>query len=172
MNGNNKIKQTMKKLFLFGALLCALGMFVACGDKDNSNLIVGKWDVQTYHFLQRDFYQDTSWIRDEATFNLPDTSYIGYDAAEFFADGTMCWHMNDNYYGYYGHEYPEPYLTLRWWIEDDRLLLERGPDSLGHVKWDYKIKELDKKNLVIETTQDDYPYHEYTEDYTFKRRND
>ena len=62
-------------------------------------------------------------------------------------------------------------MTLRWWIDGDRLLLERGPDSLGYVKWNYKIKELDKKNLVIETTQD-YSDHEYTEDYTFKRMDD
>ena len=33
----------MKKLFLLGAMVCALGMFAACGDKDNSNLIIGNW---------------------------------------------------------------------------------------------------------------------------------
>ena len=40
----------MKKIFLLGAMVCTLGMFAACGDKDNSNLIIGNWSstAQSY----------------------------------------------------------------------------------------------------------------------------
>ena len=40
----------MKKIFLLGAMVCALGMFAACGDKDNSNIIIGTWSntAQSY----------------------------------------------------------------------------------------------------------------------------
>mgnify|MGYP002624182011 CR=1 FL=1 len=40
----------MKKVGLIGAMVCALGLFAACGDKDNSNSIIGTWSntAQSY----------------------------------------------------------------------------------------------------------------------------
>ncbi len=40
----------MKKIFLLGAMVCALGMMTACGDKDKSDLIIGTWNntAQSY----------------------------------------------------------------------------------------------------------------------------
>ena len=163
----------MKKAFLTLAVLCTLGMFGACDDKDYSELIICTWDVQTYRFLRVDYYQDTSWIRDDEIYNVSDTNYIGFDAAEFFADGIMRWHLNEKYQAIYGNEFPDHYMTLRWSINDNILYIERGPDSLGHVKWEYEIKELNDRNLVIELHErviENLNNYEYTESYALKRR--
>lgn len=159
----------MKKVFLALAVLCGIGMLCACDDKDYSELIIGTWDVQTYSFLHVDYYQDTSWIRDEEIYNVSDTNYIGFDAAEFFADGIMRWHTNENYQAFYGNES----ITLSWSINEAKLYIERGPDSLGHVEWEYEIKELNDRNLVIERHDrviQDFNNYEYTESYALKRR--
>ena len=40
----------MKKLFLLGAMVCALGMFAACGEKETystTHPIVGEWEYQS-----------------------------------------------------------------------------------------------------------------------------
>ena len=163
----------MKKAILTLAVLCTLGMFCACDDKDYSELIIGTWDVQTYRFLHVDYYQDTSWIRDDEIYNVSDTNYIGFDAAEFFDDGIMRWHLNEKYQAIYGNEFPDHYMTLRWSINDNILYIERGPDSLGHVTWEYEIKELNDQNLVIELHErviENLNNYEYTESYALKRR--
>lgn len=159
----------MKKVFLTLAVLCGIGMLCACDDKDYSELIIGTWDVQTYSFLHVDYYQDTSWIRDDEIYNVSDTNYIGFDAAEFFADGIMRWHTNEMYQAFYGNES----ITLSWSINDNILYIERGSDSLGYVKWEYEIKELNDRNLVIELHDrviQDFNNYEYTESYALKRR--
>jgi len=116
-----------------------------------------------------DYYQDTSWIRDDEIYNVSDTNYIGFDAAEFFADGIMRWHTNENYQAFYGNES----ITLSWSINEAKLYIERGPDSLGHVEWEYEIKELNDRNLVIERHDrviQDFNNYEYSESYALKRR--
>ena len=159
----------MKKAFLTLAVLCTLGMFCACDDKDYSELIIGTWDVQTYRFLSVDYYQDTSWIFDDEIYNVSDTNYIGFDAAEFFADGIMRWHTNENYQAFYGNES----ITLSWSINEAKLYTERGPDSLGYYKLEYEIKKLSDRDLVIERHDrviQDFNNYEYTESYALKRR--
>ena len=42
-DSNRKKSVNMKKGLALGAMVCALGLFAACGDNDNSNLIIGTW---------------------------------------------------------------------------------------------------------------------------------
>ena len=164
-----------KPLAFFTVLALGAMLLISCGkdNKDHSKLIIGTWDVQTYHFSYVDYYEDTSWIRNEGMYNVSDTCYIGFDAAEFFVDGIMRWHLNEKYQAIYGNEFPDQYLTLRWSINDNILYLERGPDSLGHVTWEYEIKELNDQNLVIELHErviENLNNYEFTESYALKRR--
>ena len=85
----------------------------------------------------------------------------------------MRWHLNEKYQDIYGNEFPDHYMTLRWSINDNILYIERGPDSLGHVTWEYEIKELNDQNLVIELHErviENLNNYEYTESYALKRR--
>lgn len=159
----------MKKNLLLGALLCALGMFAACGDKDNSSLIVGKWEVQNIHYVVDDH---TAGTHNEYTLNATDSTYIGYDTVEFDADGTTRWHLNDRYVQ--EGMYPYSYRDFNWYIKGDSLIVWVEFESNRWFTFD--IKELDGKKLVVEEYYDkpeEYSHHhlEGTNRYTFKRVN-
>ena len=78
----------MKKVFAIMIVAAFVTTMVSCNKNNQSKeeLIVGKWDVQTYHCWLHDFTMDTY---EDATYTpATDTNYRGYDAAEFYSDGT------------------------------------------------------------------------------------
>ena len=168
----------MKKSFILYATLFLLAAMTACGNKDDKpgykEQIVGKWNVQTYYHGIHDFNDENPWSTDgsytqEETWNLPDTSYSGYDWAEFKADGTTCWHMNDHF----AHEcsHSDPNVNSEWLIKGDTLLIN---PSMPNTNGKFAIKELDSVTLIIEQYHKVSPYHEHhgweeTHRHTFKR---
>lgn len=159
----------MKKTLLLGALLCAIGMFAACGDKDNLNPIVGKWDVQNIHHVVDDH---TAGTHNEYTQNVTDSAYVGYDTVEFNADGSTRWHMNDRYVQQ--GRYPYSYRDFNWYIKGDSLIV--WAESEENRWFTFEIMELDGKKLVVEEYYDnpeEYGHHhlEGTNRYTFKKVN-
>ncbi len=155
----------MKKVFAIMIVAAFVTTMVSC-NKDNQSkeeLIVGKWDVQTYHCWLHDFTMDTY---EDATYTpATDTNYRGYDAAEFYSDGTTRWHMSDLYV--HDGMFTEPYRHFEWRISGDSLFVS----TMAH----YAIKELNKETLVIEeymnNGHEEYSHHhlEQIHRYTFKR---
>ena len=144
---------------------------VSCNKNNQSKeeLIVGKWDVMTYHGWFHDFTLDTH--QDVTCTPATDTNYVGYDAAEFYADGTTRWHMSDKYV--HDGMYTEPYRHFEWRISGDSLFVSTNWSDGSVLK--YAIKELNNETLVIEqytnNGHSEYSHHhwEQTQCYTFKR---
>ena len=144
---------------------------VSCNKNNQSKeeLIVGKWDVMTYHGWFHDFTLDTS--QDITCTPATDTNYVGYDAAEFYADGTTRWHMSDKYV--HDGMFTDPYRHFEWRISGDSLFVSTNWFEGSVLK--YAIKELNNETLVIEQYTNnghpEYSHHhwEQTQCYTFKR---
>lgn len=160
----------MKKTLIIFAALFALVAMIACNDKtDNKELIVGKWEVQTCYHWYHDFTDES--LSFEEISAPADTNYIGYNSAEFNADGTSRWHMNDRYVQ--GGMFTDPFRHFNWCISEDSLFVYTG--TLENAMWKFAIKELDGKNLVVEeytnNGHQDYSHHHWEQilRYTFKR---
>ena len=144
---------------------------VSCNKNNQSKeeLIVGKWDVMTYHGWFHDFTLDTH--QDVTCTPATDTNYVGYDAAEFYADGTTRWHMSDKYV--HDGMYTDPYRHFEWRINGDSLFVSTNWFEGSVLK--HAIKELNNETLVIEQYTNnghpEYSHHhwEQTQCYTFKR---
>ena len=144
---------------------------VSCNKNNQSKeeLIVGKWDVMTYHGWFHDITLDTS--QDITCTPATDTNYVGYDAAEFYADGTTRWHMSDKYV--HDGMFTDPYRHFEWRISGDSLFVSTNWFEGSVLK--YAIKELNNETLVIEQYTNnghpEYSHHhwEQTQCYTFKR---
>ena len=132
-------------------------------DPDFEKLIVGKWEVKTCYHWYHDLTDEN--LSSEELFTLPDANYIGYDSIEFNADKTSRWHRSDLYVQQ--GMYDDPYITFNWRIIDDTLIVA------SQVK--YAIKELNKKDLVIEEYAnnggEEYGHHHWEQihRYTLKR---
>lgn len=159
----------MKKTIILCAVLAAL-LTTACdpkGPKDEEpnyeGLIIGKWEVKTYYHLQHDFTDES--LSFEASYTLPDTTYVGYDSIVFNTDRTSHWHMTDLYVS--SGMFSDPYKHFSWTISDDTLIIE------SQTK--YAIQELNSDNLVIEAYEnnghEEYGHHhlEQIHRYTLKR---
>ncbi len=160
----------MKKTLIIFATFFALVAMIACNDKtDYKELIVGKWEVQTCYHWYHDFTDES--LSFEEISAPADTNYIGYDSAEFNADGTSRWHMNDRYVQ--GGMFTDPFRHFNWCISEDSLFVYTG--TLENAMWKFAIKELDGKNLVVEeytnNGHQDYSHHHWEQilRYTFKR---
>ena len=144
---------------------------VSCNKNNQSKeeLIVGKWDVMTYHGWFHDITLDTH--QDVTCTPATDTNYVGYDAAEFYADGTTRWHMSDKYV--HDGMFTDPYRHFEWRINGDSLFVSTNWFEGSVLK--YAIKELNNETLVIEQYTNnghpEYSHHhwEQTQCYTFKR---
>ena len=144
---------------------------VSCNknNQNNEELIIGKWDVMTYHSRLHDFTLGTD--QDVTCTPATDTNYVGYDAAEFYADGTTRWHMSDKYV--HDGMFTEPYRHFEWRISGDSLFVSTNWFEGSVLK--YAIKELNNETLVIEqytnNGHSEYSHHhwEQTQCYTFKR---
>ena len=161
----------MKKLFAIMIVAAFVTSMVSCNkdNQKNEELIIGKWDVQTYYNWEHDITCD-SYI--ESTYTpATDTNYRGYDASEFYADGTTRWHMSDKYV--HDGMFTEPYKYFEWRISGDSLFVSTNWFEGSVLK--YAIKELNKETLVIEQYTNnghpEYSHHhlEQTHCYTFKR---
>lgn len=136
---------------------------VSCNKGSNyQEQIVGKWEVKTYHLWIHDLNDEDPWAMGdsysrEETWNLPDTNYSGYDAAEFNADGTMRWHMTDRMVIEGG--YADPYINANWYISGDSLMIDETK---------YAIKEINDGSLVIE---DYYRVNSYQSHHGWERTN-
>ena len=161
----------MKKLLVIMTIAMSLTTLVSCNKNNPSHkeLVVGKWDVQTYHHWLHDINDDT--YEDVTCTPATDPNYRGYDAAEFYADGTTRWHMSDLYV--HDGMYNDPYRHFEWRINGDSLFISTNWVEDNVTK--YAIKELNKETLIIEEyTNNKHPeYHhhhlEQTHCYTFKR---
>ena len=148
-------------------MILGIVAIISCERKDiepsKAELIVGNWDVKNYYHLYHDFTDEN--LSSDASFTLPDSNYIGYDAMEFKSDGTTRWHRNDLYVQQ--GLYDDPYETIHWQIIDDTLIFGS--------QWKYAIKELNNKNLVIEeyvnNGHEEYGHHHWEQihRYTLKR---
>lgn len=155
----------MKNLSLIYTLLIALFVMNACDPKKPSNeeLIVGKWEVESYYHWYHDFTDES--LSFEVSYTLPDTTYIGFDSIEFNADGISHWHMSDLYVS--GGMFTDPYKHFSWIIHDDTLIVNN--EEL------FAIKELNSENLVIEEYVNNgheeygHHHHEQIHRYTLKR---
>jgi hypothetical protein len=156
----------MRKILILCTALIALTAITACRNKDTfgyDELIIGKWEVTSFYHWNHDFTDES--LSGEVTYTLPDSNYIGYDSAEFNADGTMRWHRNDRYVS--GGMFTDPYVQYNWHISSDTLYIgnETG----------FEIKILNSENLVIENYTNnghpEYSHHhlEQISRYTFKR---
>lgn len=159
----------MKKTLIIFAILFAIVAMIACNDKtEYKDLIVGKWEVQTYYHWFHDFTAETY---EDGTCSPSDTNYIGYDSVEFDADGISHWHMNDRYVQ--GGMFTDPIRHFNWCISEDSLFVYTG--TLENAMWKFAIKELDGENLVVEEYKNnghsEYSHHhwEQIQRYTFKR---
>lgn len=159
----------MKKTIMLCAVLVAL-MMTACDPKEPSyeelnyeELIVGKWEVQTYYHMHHDFTDES--LSFEASYTLPDTTYMGYDSIVFNTDRTSHWHMTDLYVS--SGLFTDPYKHFSWTIGDDTLIINSDKK--------YAIKELNRENLVIEeyvnNGHEEYGHHHWEQihRYTLKR---
>ena len=156
----------MKKILIFCTTLIALSAMTACRNKDTfgyDELIVGKWEVASFYHWSHDFTDES--LSGEVTYTLPDSNYVGYDSAEFNADGTMRWHRNDRYVDQ--GLFADSYVQYNWHISGETLYIG---NETGFV-----IKVLNSENLVIENyTNNEHPEysHHHLEQinrYTFKR---
>ena len=161
----------MKKVLAMMIVAAFVTTMVSCNKNNQSKeeLIVGKWDVQTYHSWVHDFTLDTH--QDVTCTPATDPNYVGYDAAEFYADGTTRWHMSDKYV--HDGMFTEPYKYFEWRINGDSLFVSTDWTTDDVAR--YAIKELDNETLVIElytnNEHPEYSHHhlEQTQCYTFKR---
>ena len=161
----------MKKVFAIMIVAAFVTTLVSCNKNNpkNEELIVGKWDVQTYHSWVHDFTLDTH--QDVTCTPATDTNYVGYDAAEFYADGTTRWHMSDKYV--HDGMFTDPYRLFEWRINGDSLSVSTNLEADDVAR--YAIKELNDETLVIEQYTNnehlEYSHHhwEQTQCYTFKR---
>lgn len=157
-----------KPITMLIVAMVAMAMTSCNSDSNYKELIVGKWEVKTYRLWVHDLTDEDPWTTgdsysQEETWNLPDTSYSGYDAAEFNADGTMRWHMSDRMVN--EGAFSDPYVDANWYISGDSLIINETK---------YAIREIDKETLVIEDYYkvNSYQSHhgwERTNCYTFKR---
>ena len=113
----------MKKIFLLGAMVCALGMFAACGDKDNSNIIIGNWvnTAQSYD------------ITIAGQIDIPS----GTISMKFTADSVMIADMRSNCQPKWEH-----YTLAK---EDGKQILYVG----NNVHEGYVVKEHTSNKLVL-----------------------
>ena len=161
----------MKKVLAMMIVAAFVTTMVSCNKNNpkNEELIVGKWDVQTYHSWVHDFTLDTH--QDVTCTPATDPNYVGYDAAEFYADGTTRWHMSDKYV--HDGMFTEPYKYFEWRINGDSLSVSTNWTENDVAR--YAIKELNNETLVIEqytnNEHSEYSHHhwEQTQCYTFKR---
>lgn len=155
----------MKNLSLIYTLLIALLVMNACDPKKPSNeeLIVGKWEVESYYHWYHDFTDES--LSFEVSYTLPDTTYVGFDSIEFNADGISHWHMSDLYVS--GGMFTDPYKHFSWIIRDDTLIVNNEEI--------FAIKELNSEKLVIEeyvnNGHEEYGHHHWEQihRYTFNR---
>lgn len=161
----------MKKVFAIMIVAAFVTSMVSCNKNTpkKEELIVGKWDVLTYHSWLHDFTLDT--YQDVTFTPATDTNYVGYDAAEFYAEGTTRWHMSDKYV--HDGMFADPYRHFEWRINGDSLFV--SIDWVADNVTRYAIKELNNETLVIElytnNEHPEYSHHhlEQTQCYTFKR---
>ena len=162
----------MKNLNLICVLFISLIAMGACKPKEKTSykeLIVGKWEVKKYYTWYHDFTDES--LSFEETTTLPDTSYQGYDSAEFNANGTTRWHMSDRWVSQ--GMYSDPYRNFEWRIDGDSLFV--SPNWVADNISKYAIKELDNETLVIEeylnNEHPDYSHHHWEQihRYTFRR---
>lgn len=145
----------MRKAFLLGAILMAVGMFAACtSDDDYSELIVGKWlpeyaynvDLETGE-TERIDYENVPMIvvgDDGVTF---DTIYVTPDkyVMEFKADGTM--------YNYKYGESAEADTNPRTYTIEGHFLVIHAvieyENTVNEMNIYHNIQTLNKKTLDI-----------------------
>ena len=145
----------MKKLFLLGAMVCALGMMTACtSDDDYSELIVGKW-LPEYAYNVDLETGETEIINYE---NIPmpvigddgitvDTIYVTPDkyVLEFKSDGTM--------YNYKYGESAEANTNPRTYSIEGHLLIIHAVSEYNNTETEiniyHNIQTLNKKTLDI-----------------------
>ncbi|MCR4829712.1 MAG: lipocalin family protein [Bacteroidales bacterium] len=165
----------MKKIFWLGAMVCALGMMIACEDdntqSENEELIVGIWDVQSLYWWMHDITDETYA---EETNYVDDSSYSGYDAVEFNRDGTSRWYMSDRMVHNGGFD--NPYKTFNWQIKGDSLFVYAG-ETIAYNPWEcFAIQTLDGSKMVIESYYNnghaEYSHHhlEQIKRYSLNRR--
>ena len=113
-------------------------------DPSNTEQLIGNWDVQSYYLWIHDLTDEDPWVNDgsyshEETWNLPDTNYVGYDAIEFNADGTLRWHMSD----LMAQEgaFTDPYVEANWFLNGESLIINTTK---------YTITKPDEETLIIE----------------------
>jgi hypothetical protein len=104
---------------------------------DFEKQIVGKWEVKSCYHWYHDL-TDEIWSSEES-FTLPDTNYIGYDAIEFNADGTLRWHMSDLMVQ--EGAFTDPYVEANWFLHGDSLIINTTK---------YAITKPDEETLIIE----------------------
>ena len=156
-----------KSLSIYVAI-CALAVLTSCS-RDRSNLIVGKWAVQSVHYVIDDH---TAGTHDDYTRLATDTSYVGYDTIDFNDNGTTRWHMNDRYF--HNGLFAENHRDFSYLVSDDSLFVYVGTmDSIWQA---YAITQLDRKALAFESyrnTPAEYSHHhiKQTESYTLRRVN-
>lgn len=164
----------MKKIFFIGAMVSLIGMMSACDPTctcpSNEELIVGQWSVVSHRHVTHDLF---TGHYEDVTMTPADSSYVGYDEAEFFVDGTMRWHMNDRYF--HNGMFDSPYREFKWLINGDSLHI--FPDRLDNAWWNFEIKQINSTALVVEDHHfiNDPPLYghhtmEITESYDFKRK--
>ena len=161
----------MKKILFLCTAVLAFVALTACKDENNNaDLIVGRWEVQSYYWWDHDITTETYA---EGTSSPSDSIYIGYDSIEFNSDGSSRWHMSNCWVQ--GDMYDNPYRTFEWRISGDALLV--SPNWVEDNISKYTIKELNNANLVIENysnnEHEEYSHHhrEQIERYTLKRAN-
>ena len=137
-------------------------------DPSNTEQLIGNWDVQSYYLWIHDLTDEDPWVTDgsyshEETWNLPDTNYVGYDAIEFNADGTLRWHMSELMVQ--EGAFTDPYVEANWFLNGDSLIINTTK---------YAITKPDEETLIIEDyfRVDSYQGHhgwERINRYTLKR---
>ena len=125
----------MKKMFLFGAMVCAFGIFAACGEKNNSNdTLVGKWEYKTavVHYINVNQGVDTTFNSSPVNSQTPI-----FDKVDFHADGTAKLYDDE---------------TWSWSLRNDTILLSYQNNDAGteygamDMLW--KIESLSSQELV------------------------
>lgn len=158
----------MKVMFKKMMLVVGVLLMAACGgdpvitEPGNEEMIIGKWAVENYYLVVKDLTDDNEWLPGssytrEENYNLPDTSYVGYDSAIFSADKTMQWHMNDRMVSEGQYDYSSSYVKFNWIIDGDTL-------AINGTK--YAIKELDSLHLVFENY---YKVNSYQDHHGWER---
>ena len=125
----------MKKMFLFGAMVCAFGIFAACGENNNNNdTLVGNWEYKTavVHYINVNQGVDTTFNSSPVNSQTPI-----FDKVDFHADGTAKLYDNE---------------TWNWSLRNDTILLSYQNNDAGteydarDMQW--KIESLSSQELV------------------------